>query len=219
MVHLAGVSVRRDRRRVLKDVELITGEGDVVAIMGRNGSGKTTLLRTVFGFEPPERGTVETAGMDMSRHQPVELGKRAAYLPQRSGSMLFNESVRAELEFTRRNRSATSDDEWLIELLDIGALLDRDPRDLSEGERLRAALAASLIGAPAVVLLDEPTRGMDGGQKALLQRLVIELRARGTCVLLATHDTELASRVATRVVLLGEGEIVADGPPHEVLAG
>jgi energy-coupling factor transport system ATP-binding protein len=219
MVRLAGVSVRRDGRRVLRDIELIGGRGDVVAIMGRNGSGKTTLLRTVFGFERPERGSVETAGLDMSRHKPAKLGRRAAYLPQRSGAMIFNETVRAELEFTRRHRGGSGDDGWLIETLGIGQLLDRDPRDLSEGERLRTALAASLVGEPDIVVLDEPTRGMDGRQKSQLQLLLSGLRGRGACVLLATHDTELAARVATRVVLLGEGEIVADGPPHEVLAG
>ena len=70
-----------------------------------------------------------------------------------------------------------------------------------------------------MVVLDEPTRGMDGEQKERLRRLIFEMRRRGGCVLLATHDTELAARVATRIVLLGEGEIVADGPPHEVLSG
>jgi energy-coupling factor transport system ATP-binding protein len=218
LVRLDQVSVRREGRLVLNKVDLTAGSGDVVAIMGRNGSGKTTLLRTVFGFEQPEYGRVETSGLDMSRHKPVELGRRAAYLPQRSGAMLFNESVRAEIEFTRRHRSSLTNDDWLIDALDIGETLDRDPRDLSEGQRLRAALTASLAGAPDVVVLDEPTRGMDGEQKARLQSLLLGLRARGACVLLATHDTELAAHVATRVVLLGEGEIVADGPPHEVLA-
>lgn len=219
LVRLDGVTVRRGGRPVLRDLDLLAGRGEVVGVMGRNGSGKTTLLRTVFGFERPDRGNVETAGMDMSKHQPVELGRRAAYLPQRSGAMLFNETVQAELDFTRRHRSTSSDDEWLLDLLDLGALLERDPRDLSEGQRLRAALAASLVGSPDVVVLDEPTRGMDGEQKERLRRLILELRRGGACVLLATHDTELAARVATRIVLLGEGEIVADGPPHEVLSG
>ena len=219
MVRLMGVSVRRDGRQVLRDVDLTAVAGDLVAIMGRNGSGKTTLLRTVFGFERPERGEVETAGLDMRRHDPVELGRRAAYLPQRSGSMLFNETVLAELDFTRHHRRRTADDGWLIDAMDIAELLDRDPRDLSEGERLRAALAASLVGAPEVVVLDEPTRGMDGQQRTRLHHVLGELRRRGVCVLLATHDTELAARAASRVVLLGDGEIVADGPPREILAG
>ena len=217
-VRLDGVTVRREGHPVLADIDLQAGPGDIIAIMGRNGSGKTTLLRTVFGFERPERGRVVTAGLDMSRHTPVELGRRAAYLPQRSAAMLFNESVRAEIEFTRRHRGR-SDDEWLIGGLDIGQMLDCDPRDLSEGQRLRVALAASLVGSPQVIALDEPTRGMDGEQKARLQSIVLRLRSQGACVLLATHDTELAARVATRVVLLGDCEIMADGSPHEVLTG
>lgn len=219
VVRLHGVSVRRDGRTVLRDVELTAGAGDLIAIMGRNGSGKTTLLRTIFGFECPERGEIQTAGLDMRRHDPAELGRRAAYLPQRSSSMLFNETVRAELDFTRRHRAGDADDGWLIDALELGELLDRDPRDLSEGERLRAALAASLVGAPKVVLLDEPTRGMDGRQRARLQNVLAQLRRRGACVLLATHDVELAAQVASRVALLGDGEIVADGSPREFLAG
>ena len=155
----------------------------------------------------------------MRRSSPVDLGRVAAYLPQRSGSVLFNETVRDEIAFTARHRRSIPPPDWLIEMLGIGDLLDRDPRDLSEGQRLRAALAAVLTGEPRVVLLDEPTRGMDGRQKRQLAAVLAELRRQGTCILLATHDVELAAAVADTVILLGHGEIIAHGPPAEVLSG
>jgi energy-coupling factor transport system ATP-binding protein len=202
----------------LSGVDLTGHGGEIVALMGRNGSGKTTLLRTLFGFVAPERGRIEVAGLDMRTHAPVELGARAGYLPQQSGSVLFNETVRDEIAFTVRHRGGEWP-EWLIEAFGLADLLDRDPRDLSEGQRLRAALAAVLAGEPRVVLLDEPTRGMDGHQKHRLDVVLREFRRRGACILLSTHDVELAAALADRVALLGHGELIADGPPQEVLSG
>jgi energy-coupling factor transport system ATP-binding protein len=213
------LQVRVENRPLLSEIDLTAREGEIVALMGRNGSGKTTLLRTLFGFVKPARGTIEVAGMNMRERTPAELGARAAYLPQRSGSVLFNETVRAEITFTVRHRPGSKWPDWIIDAFGLSELLDRDPRDLSEGQRLRAALAAVLAGEPQVVLLDEPTRGMDGFQKQQLARVLRELRRRGSCVLLATHDVELAAALVDRVVLLGNGEVIAEGTPAEVLSG
>ncbi|HYP60933.1 MAG TPA: ATP-binding cassette domain-containing protein [Thermomicrobiales bacterium] len=217
-VRAQNVRVRIDGQTLLNGVDLTLRGGEIVALMGRNGSGKTTLLRTLFGFVKPECGRIEVAGLDMGARSPAELGARAAYLPQRSGSVLFNETVRSEIEFTVRHRGGEWP-EWIVDALGLAELLDRDPRDLSEGQRLRAALAAVLAGEPRVVLLDEPTRGMDGDQKHQLALVLRELRARGVCVLLATHDVELAASLADRIVLLGHGEVIADGTPQEVMSG
>jgi energy-coupling factor transport system ATP-binding protein len=219
LVSALGLTVRAGRCAILNDVEFTAHAGEIVALMGRNGSGKTTLLRTLFGFVRPERGTIEVAGLNMRERTPAELGRRAAYLPQRSGSVLFNETVRDEIAFTVRHRGTEASPDWLIDVLSLTDFLDQDPRDLSEGQRLRAALAAVLVGNPRVILLDEPTRGMDGFQKQQLASLLRALRARGACIVLSTHDVELAASLANRVVLLGQGEVVADGTPHEVLSG
>jgi energy-coupling factor transport system ATP-binding protein len=155
----------------------------------------------------------------MAEQSPVALGKIAAYLPQRSAAVLFNESIRAEIDFTIRQRDRDSARDGLIDSLALSDILDRDPRDLSEGQRLRAALAAVLVGDPRVVLLDEPTRGLDGVQKQQLARVIRTMRDRGACIVIATHDVELAAMLADRVVLLGHGQVIADGPPREVLSG
>ncbi|MEZ4626168.1 MAG: ATP-binding cassette domain-containing protein, partial [Thermomicrobiales bacterium] len=107
----------------------------------------------------------------------------------------------------------------LIAELDLSHLADRHPRDLSAGERERAALAAVLVGEPRLLLLDEPTRGMDGTRKHRLMEIIDRERKRGTSIVMATHDVELVAAWADRVVLLGDGEVIADGDPHTVLAG
>ena len=218
-VDVRGLTVRREGRVVLGAIDFSAREGEIVALMGRNGSGKTTLLRSLFGFIPVERGSISVAGLDMRTSPAHELGRRAAYLPQQSRTVLFNGSLREEIRFTMRMRGSITWPEDLIDLLDMQHLLDRDARDLSEGERLRAALLAVLTGSPQVVLLDEPTRGLDGKQKHHLIDLVRALSREGACVVIATHDVELIAMLADRVVLLGDGEIVAEGPTRDVLSG
>ncbi|MGH2551378.1 MAG: ATP-binding cassette domain-containing protein, partial [Thermomicrobiales bacterium] len=109
--------------------------------------------------------------------------------------------------------------EELLARLDLAHLADRHPRDLSVGERERTAIAAVLVTAPRLLLLDEPTRGMDGARKRALAGILEEERSRGVAIILATHDVELVAEYATRVVLMAEGEIIADGRPEETLAG
>jgi energy-coupling factor transport system ATP-binding protein len=137
---------------------------------------------------------------------------------------LFAEQLRDELAFTLRHRPtaidwpARSPDDLLREL-DLTGLEDRHPRDLSVGERERAALAAVLVSAPKLLLLDEPTRGMDGSRKQALMHILTRERERGAAIVMATHDVELVAEWADRVILLGDGEIVGDGPPRDLLSG
>ena len=219
VIDLSGVQVKVGGRNLLEDLDFTGHAGEVIAVMGRNGAGKTTLLRTIFGFVKVAKGRVVTAGLNMAEQSPVALGKIAAYLPQRSAAVLFNESIRAEIEFTIRQRVRDSARDDLISALALSEILDRDPRDLSEGQRLRAALAAVLVGDPKVILLDEPTRGLDGLQKQQLVGVIRAMRDRGACIVIATHDVELAAILSDRVVLLGHGQVIADGPPREVLSG
>lgn len=190
------------RRTILPTVDLEIGPGEVVALVGPNGSGKTTLLRSLLGTLPALRGRVV-----------VDLGGRGvAYLPQRPGAVLFNETVHDEIAFTRRVNPVAPDAAWLVELLELGPLLDRDPRDLSAGERERAALCAVLSASPALALLDEPTRGMDARRKEILAGLLRGLARVGTTVVVATHDAGLVAQIATRVIHLGGGQVVSTAP-------
>jgi energy-coupling factor transport system ATP-binding protein len=180
----------------------------VVALLGRNGAGKTTLLRTLSTLQAASGGR-------------LAVHATAAYVPQDPNSLLFAPTVRRELEQTLRLLGRRDDgvvDRWL-DRLGLTALASRHPRSLSGGERQRVAIAAVAVGGADLLLLDEPTRGMDAASRAALEAAVAEHAAAGGAVVLATHDIELAARAATRAVVLGDGEVVASGPARDVLAG
>ena len=151
---------------------------------------------------------------------PADIAQTVGYLPQNPSALFFAETLRAELAFTlKHHRQSGLDPEATLASLGLEHAIDRNPRDLSGGERERAALAAVLVGGPRVLLLDEPTRGMDAARKRALVATLHRLRDDGVAILLATHDVELVAEVASRVVLLGDGRIVADGGPRTVLSG
>ncbi|MHB1355367.1 MAG: ABC transporter ATP-binding protein [Anaerolineae bacterium] len=202
----------------LKGINLQVRQGEVIALMGRNGSGKSTLLKQLVGLLQPQRGQVTICGFDTRKVSTDEIIRAVGYVPQNPNSLLFAETVREEIAFTRRNHHlSTGDEQPLLDSLQLGALGERYPRDLSVGERQRVALAAILAGEPRVILLDEPTRGLDYVQKHLLTSFLSQEKARGHTVILATHDVELAAASVDRVVIMGDGEIVVDGPTREVM--
>ena len=220
VVTLQRVSAGWDRYPVLRDIDLDVRPGELIALMGRNGSGKTTLLRLVAGLHRPSSGRVLIAGQDTTRLHPADIAQTVGYLPQNPSALFFAETLRAELAFTLKHHPQSGlEPEATLTSLGLEHATDRNPRDLSGGERERAALAAVLVGGPRVLLLDEPTRGMDAVRKRALAMMLHRLRDDGVAILLATHDVELVAEVASRVVLLGDGRIVADGGPRTVLAG
>jgi energy-coupling factor transport system ATP-binding protein len=210
VVRAVGLEVVLGGHRALRTVDLALCQGDVVALFGRNGSGKTTLLRALAGLQTPTRGQVTVVD-----------GVGVAYVPQNPGAMLFAPTVRRELEETLRllGRSDPAVVEHWLHALHLDAVADRHPRSLSGGERQRVAVAAVAVGGAQVLLLDEPTRGMDAPSRAALEDAVHAHATAGGSVVLATHDVELAARCATHAVVLGDGDIVADGDARTVLAG
>ncbi|MGD8794450.1 MAG: ABC transporter ATP-binding protein, partial [Anaerolineae bacterium] len=209
----------------LNDVSLQIRRGEFVALMGRNGSGKTTLLKQLVGLLKPDRGQVRIAGpngggaIDTRRAGLDEIIRIVGYVPQNPDALLFNDTVREELDFTRQGHGLPPGDQTpLLEILGLADQAGRYPRDLSVGERQRVALASILAAEPDVLLLDEPTRGLDYQQKAALAAFLDGEKARGRTVVMATHDVELAAQCADRVILLGDGQIVVDGPARQVMA-
>jgi energy-coupling factor transport system ATP-binding protein len=180
---------------VLRDLDLRVGPGETIALMGRNGAGKSTLLRLAKGLVAPTRGRVERGG-------------DVALLLQNPGDYLVHEHVADEAGPEG------------VEAAELAERAQTHPRDLSGGQRQRLALEVVLEGIePAVVCLDEPTRGMDRPHKDALAARLRALAADGAAVIVATHDTEFAARLADRVVLMGQGVVIADAPAHEVLGG
>lgn len=212
-----GLRVALGDREVLRGVDLRVARGETVAVVGRNGAGKTTLLRALVGLLRPHGGRRTVCGLDPATTPVERIARRAAYVPQLADSLLFHETVEEEVRFTLAGRGSSLDAGAVLEEADLLAFARSNPRDLSAGQRVRAAIAAATAGAPEVVLLDEPTRGMDAASKDRLARALGAWRAEGRAVVLVTHDVELVARAATRVVMLAEGEVVVDGPVREVL--
>jgi energy-coupling factor transport system ATP-binding protein len=203
-----GLWVARDPgdgpRDVLRGLDLAVRRGERVVLMGRNGAGKSTLLRAAAGLLAPLRGRVEApAG--------------CALLPQSPGDLLVRERVAEELP-GEQGRAA-------LEAVGLGWATGLDPRDLSGGERQRLALAIVMAGRggaaplPGVICLDEPTRGMDRARKDELTASLADLAEAGSAVVVATHEVEFAAGFADRVLLLGDGRVIADASPEEVLSG
>jgi energy-coupling factor transport system ATP-binding protein len=214
------VSFAYQKKPVLKKVDLKVGEGEAVVLMGRNGTGKTTLLRCLVGLLQVQSGQVEIAGRSIKGRHVADICRDVAYLPQLSDDLLFAETVYEELAFTLQNHGmdgAAQAIEQLLEQLDLSTCRGAYPRDLSAGERQRVALGAVTVTRPSLLLLDEPTRGMDYDAKGGLVALWKRLRQTGMGMLMVTHDVELAAQVADRVLILSEGEIIAAGSPQEVL--
>ncbi len=186
----------RDGPAILAGLDLRIEPGERVVLMGRNGAGKSTLLGHLKGLMRPTRGRIERGG-------------EVALLLQNPGDYLVHDRVEQEAGAAAIARAG------------LGGRGDAHPRDLSGGERQRLALELVLDtpGPVALACLDEPTRGMDPSLKIALARRLRDLAAEGVAVLVATHDTEFASELADRVVLMGQGEVIADGPAHEVLSG
>jgi energy-coupling factor transport system ATP-binding protein len=209
------------RQPVLSGVNLDIAPAEAVILMGRNGSGKSTLLKCLVGLLRPSAGEVRLDGRVTAAQSVAEICRQVAYLPQNADDLLFAETVADELAITLRNHgldpAVEADLASLLAQLGLVGLAEAYPRDLSVGQRQRVALGAVCVTGPRLMLLDEPTRGLDYQAKHNLVKLWRQWQARGGALLLVTHDVEFAAQIADRVLLLSQGEIIADGPATEVL--
>ncbi|MBE8475692.1 ABC transporter ATP-binding protein [Streptomyces justiciae] len=215
------LTIHRTPTRALTSITLTLTPGETLALMGRNGAGKSTLLNTLVGLIPPTSGTVRTGGAVPHRTPPRDLIRHVGLVPQEPRDLLYADTVAAECAAADADASAapgtcrTLLTDLLPGMTDVPD--DTHPRDLSEGQRLALALAVVLTARPPLLLLDEPTRGLDYAAKARLATALKNLAAEGHAIVLATHDVELAAEIADRVVLLADGEIIADGPAADVV--
>ncbi len=200
-------------------VSLDLAPGTVTALMGRNGSGKSSLLWALQGGLAAT-GTIEVSGAT-TRGRPAAAARRLVGLvPQTAADLLYLPTVAEELQQADRDAEAAPGSA-ATRLAELGVRLppEAHPRDLSEGQRLALVLAIQLAAGPQVVLLDEPTRGLDYAAKAALAAILRELATAGRAVVVATHDVEFAAEATDRTVLLADGEVVADGPTRTICTG
>jgi len=218
-IEVSSVSHSYGSKQALNKVSTTINHGEIVAIMGRNGAGKSTLLHSIVGLHSPQSGTISVNEQDPHQFKGAARRKAIGYVPQEPSDLLFASSVEEECnQADRDNDLAAGTTATLLNRLVPGISLNAHPNDLSEGQRLALVLSIVLSGNPEVLVLDEPTRGLDYRAKNLFAITLKEYAIQfGRPVLLATHDVELVAELADRVLFLAEGDIVADGTTLEVL--
>lgn len=218
LAELSKATVRYGAVVALTNVTLQLAPGDSIALMGRNGAGKSTLLHALVGLTQVSRGHARVSGGDPRTLRAPDLVTRVGLVPQQPTDILYGATVEDECAAADRDAGLPPGTSATV-LAELAPDIDasQHPRDLSEGQRLMLALAVVLAAEPPVVLLDEPTRGLDYQAKRRLVTVIRRLSTAGHAVLLSTHDVELAAEACARVVVLAQGEVVADGPMVEVV--
>ncbi|CAM3790317.1 ATP-binding cassette domain-containing protein [Nocardiopsis rhodophaea] len=212
-----------DAEPVFTDLTVGVGRGEVLAVLGPNGGGKTTLLRLLAGSLRPRSGEIVLDGTEVpqNRRGIGGLRRRVQLVFQDPDDQLFSASVRQDVSFGPLNQGLAADDvrervEWALDALDITGLAAQPTHLLSYGQRKRVVLAGAVAMRPSVLILDEPTAGLDpSGVESLLATLE-GLRASGTTLVVSTHEVDLAYRWADRALVIDHG-LLGSGPVHEVL--
>lgn len=216
VLELRHLSASFAERQILSNVTFQLEPGEILILLGPNGAGKTTLLRSILGLISSE-GIKCLFGQNMKELDLAEVIQHIAYLPQNPNDLLFAETVLDEMKITLKNHNLQMEDPSLVNFLRNFGLSDKQhqyPRDLSVGERQRTALAAITIHEPRIILLDEPTRGLDYFAKQNLSELLRTWRDQDRSILLVTHDIEFAAGLADRTVILEDGQILFTGSPR-----
>ncbi len=225
LIEARGLSLRLGARPVMRSVSLGLMAGDCAALLGANGAGKTTLLRSLLGFVRPDSGEVRLDGRPLGALGRRAIARRVAYVPQ-AHVPSFPYTAREIVSMARAPTSGwggrlTPQDEAAVSgalaRLGLTGFAERSYASLSGGERQAVLVARALAQDAQVLLMDEPAASLDLGQEARLMGLLGELAREGRAILMSTHQPDLALRWFNRAVLLHEGEVLADGPPREVL--
>jgi len=218
IVKIKDASLGYEGERVLTDLSLEIRSGEIVALMGRNGAGKSTLMKAICGVIPPLSGVVSIEGKDPSAFTSAELVRMIGFVPQNPSDLLYGRSVLEECSFADDDQSLPPGSTLAtLERLLPGIPESTHPRDLSEGQRLTLVLAIVLATDPRILILDEPTRGLDYPSKERLIELLKSRTRMDRSILIATHDVELVAELADRVLFIADGELVSDGDVREVL--
>ena len=213
------VEIKYGERVALKGASCRIHQGEVIAVMGRNGAGKSTLLSLLVGLLQPTSGHIEVQGVSPHTFKASVRREKIGFIPQEPSDLLYHQSVEKECRQADRDNNVEAGSTYALLIRLVQTINpEAHPRDLSEGQRLALALSIVLSGDPEILVLDEPTRGLDYQSKAILintlRNFAGELQRP---VVIATHDVELVAELADRVIFLADGEIVADGTTLDVL--
>ncbi len=214
MIQVNNISKSFGRMKAVDNVSFEVGEGGVVGFLGPNGAGKTTTMRIITGYLAADQGDVLVNNLSISRH-PTEVQKLIGYLPE--NNPLYKNMLAAEfLEFSARIKGSSPDSlSFVVAATGIGDVYYRPIGELSKGYRQRVGLAATLLGDPKVLILDEPTEGLDPNQRSEIRSLIREL-AKDRTIIMSTHVMQEATAVCDRLLVINHGQLVADGTPEEL---
>ncbi|MBN1216945.1 MAG: energy-coupling factor ABC transporter ATP-binding protein [Candidatus Lokiarchaeota archaeon] len=224
LVELSNISFNYEKNnRVLNNINLRMYEGEFIAIMGRNGSGKTTLLKLINGLLKPGRGKINIENNTIEKSSVAELAQKIGYIFQNPANQFYHDTVEDEITYILNNLKYDSNKakvllDNILEQFDLEKYRKVYPRYLSVGEQQKLALASVLVTNPKILLLDEPTHGMDYKQKTIFFSYLNAYCKKGNLVILITHDVESVAEYSDRVVLLAEGRIIVDDVKKNVLS-
>jgi ABC-2 type transport system ATP-binding protein len=216
-VEVQGLVKRYGERAVVDAISFAIGRGEIVALLGPNGAGKTTTVEILEGYRAADGGTVRVLGADPARGGVAHRARVGLML--QGGGVDPRISAREALRLYASLHAQSRDPEPLLDLVGLRAVADTRYRRLSGGERQRLGFALALVGDPELLILDEPTAGMDPAARRDTRGLIGTLRSEGRTILLTTHDLADVERLADRVLILHRGRIVAEGPPADVGRG
>jgi energy-coupling factor transport system ATP-binding protein len=211
-----------NRVEALKGVSLTIKDGEFVSVMGQNGAGKTTLIKHFNGLLKPSQGTVRIDGVDTRKTSIATLARNIGFVFQNPDHQLFSETVEEEIAFALKNFGFETEViekriDWALNLLGLTQYRKTSPFLLSGGERKRVALASVLAWDPKALILDEPTIGQDYQQKEKLRQFIVQMQTQGKTIVIVTHDVEFVAECNSRVLLMREGRIIADGESRDIL--
>jgi len=212
-----------NEKLVLKNINLQIKKGEIVTIMGENGAGKTTLIKHFNGLLKPKKGKVIVLGMDTSQTPVSRLARHVGMVFQNPDYQLFAETVEEEIAMALRNFGFPEEKvkarvEWALKVFELDKYRKRSPYLLSIGERKRLSIASVISYDPPIVVLDEPTAGQDFLQKEKIAELLFLLKQMKKTIVMVTHDVEFAIKRSDRIVLMADGEIIAQGPTFEIMS-
>jgi len=206
----------------LKGVSMKIADGEFIAIMGQNGAGKTTLVKHFNGLLKPSQGRVLVDGTNTTKTSVAKLARNVGFVFQNPDHQLFCETVEEEIAFALRNfgfKEGVIEKRitWALNLLSLSQYRKTSPFMLSGGERKRVALASVLAWDPRILILDEPTIGQDHEQKEKLRQFILQMRTQDKTIIMVTHDVEFVAECNPRVLLMLDGEVIADGEAQKTL--
>ena len=206
---------------VLKGLNFEIFEGEFVAIVGANGSGKSTLVSTMIGLLHPDSGDILVDSCNTKETSVADLAIKIGYVFQNPDHQLFTNNVADEVGFSLKMHGVIGDEaiqrsKEVLDVVELGDCLDRHPFSLSRGQRQKLAVATALVHRPKMILLDEPTTGQDGKSLSGLLQMMTRLREQGHSIIMVTHNMDIVANYATRVIVMHQGQIVADGRPEDV---